>query len=88
MTEPRPQASPSDMSLSKALDMIDWYRRCLEDVQDGKPVRGLDEAKHGYDAAMEFLHCDCEHEQMQTSGRPGAPIDCMSCGRTVSYVNV
>ena len=37
------------------LDMIEWYRRCLEDVMRHRPVRGLDEAKAGYDTAMAKL---------------------------------
>lgn len=28
----------------------DWYIRCLEDIQDGRVVRGLDEAKSGWEA--------------------------------------
>jgi len=31
----------------------DWYRRCLEDVIDRRVVCGLDEARHGYDAAFD-----------------------------------
>ena len=34
------------------VEAADWYRRCLEDVQDGRVVRGLGEAKAGYDAAL------------------------------------
>lgn len=34
------------------LDQLDWYRRCLEDVQDGRVVRGLYEAKVGAHRAM------------------------------------
>lgn len=41
--------------LAECLDQIDWYRRCLEDVADRRPVRGLDEAKAGYDVAMHRL---------------------------------
>lgn len=37
------------------LDAIDWYRRCLEDIQDGRPVTGLREAKLSYDKAVESL---------------------------------
>jgi hypothetical protein len=33
----------------------DWYIRCLEDVQDRRPVRGLAEAKAGYDSARDAL---------------------------------
>lgn len=33
--------------------MIDWYRRCLEDLHDRRPVRNLDEAKAGYDSVMD-----------------------------------
>lgn len=38
-----------------ALDRIDWYRRCLEDAVDGRPVRDLPEAKGGYDSAFAAL---------------------------------
>lgn len=31
----------------------DWYRRCLEDVIDRRVVRGLDEARAGYDSAFD-----------------------------------
>jgi len=31
----------------------DWYRRCLEDVVDRRPVRGLSEAKAGFDSARD-----------------------------------
>jgi hypothetical protein len=34
-------------------DCASWYVRCLEDVQDRRPVRGLAEAKAGYDAARD-----------------------------------
>lgn len=30
------------------MDSTDWYRRCLEDVVEGRPVRNLDEAQQGY----------------------------------------
>lgn len=39
--------------LREFVDAADWYRRCLEDVNDRRPVRGLGEAKAGYDAALE-----------------------------------
>lgn len=45
----------SDESVEAALDRIDWYRRCLEDIQDGRSVRGLTEAKLGYDSAIDEL---------------------------------
>jgi hypothetical protein len=45
----------STTSFSEALSMVDWYVRCLEDVQDGRVVRGLAEAKAGYDSAMTTL---------------------------------
>lgn len=32
-------------------DTADWYRRCLEDQVDGRPVRNLDEARSAYDKA-------------------------------------
>lgn len=41
--------------LAELVDQMDWYRRCLEDVQDRKPVRGLGEAKAGYDRARDEL---------------------------------
>lgn len=37
-------------------DAADWYCRCLEDVQDRRPVRGLAEAKAGFDSARDELH--------------------------------
>jgi len=37
--------------LEQYLVAADWYRRCLEDVIDKRVVRGLDEARHGYDSA-------------------------------------
>lgn len=40
----------------RALDAIDWYRHCLEDVNAGQPVMGLQEAKLGFVAAMDELH--------------------------------
>ena len=50
-----PNLNPSERSVEELLDVIDWYRRCLEDVQDGRVVRGLGEAKLGYDSAMDEL---------------------------------
>lgn len=45
-------------SVQEAIDCIEWYRRCLEDFQDGRAVADLAEAKAGYNAAIEFLmHC-------------------------------
>lgn len=43
-------------NLLEALDWIDWYRRCLEGIQDKQVVRGLAEAKAGYDAAYEYIN--------------------------------
>lgn len=43
-------------SVPELLNMIDWYRRCLEDVIDRRPVRDLAEAKAGYDRAWADLH--------------------------------
>lgn len=37
------------------MDCADWYRRCLEDVHDRRVVRGLGEAKAGYDNALRRL---------------------------------
>jgi len=42
-------------AVAECVDMMDWYRRCLEDVLDGRPVRNLDEAKAGYDKARDEL---------------------------------
>lgn len=42
-------------ALRDVLASLDWYRRCLEDVQDGRVVRGLAEAKAGYDSALADL---------------------------------
>jgi len=39
--------------LRDALEATDWYVRCLEDIQDGRVVRGLAEAKAGYDSARD-----------------------------------
>lgn len=60
--EAPPEVSPSELelretvtALTEALDdfvlTADWYRRCLEDIVDGRPVRNLDEARSGYDRA-------------------------------------
>jgi hypothetical protein len=38
-----------------AFDRIEWYRRCLEDVMAGRAVRGLAEAKAGYESAIAEL---------------------------------
>lgn len=35
------------------VECADWYRRCLEDMIDRRPVRGLDEARVGYDQALD-----------------------------------
>ena len=48
-------------ALEAFLIAADWYRRCLEDVQDGRPVRGLKEAKMEYDRAFERGHAAFEH---------------------------
>ncbi len=39
-------------ALTDYTNCADWYRRCLEDVQDRKVVRGLAEAKAGYDSTL------------------------------------
>ena len=36
----------------RLVETADWYVRCLEDVQDRRPVSGLDEAKIGYTNAL------------------------------------
>jgi hypothetical protein len=33
----------------------DWYRRCLEGVQDGQVIRGLAEAKAAFDVTRDNL---------------------------------
>lgn len=38
--------------LLRDLDAIDWYRKCLEDKEDRRPVLGFREAKLGYDEAF------------------------------------
>lgn len=45
----------SNHDREKALDAIRWYVRCLRDVISQVPVRGLDEAEHGYEQAMAAL---------------------------------
>lgn len=58
-TEGRPLMRQSvDLTHDRALDAIDWYRRCLEEIEDGRSVTGLREAKLGYDAAMEWLRTE------------------------------
>lgn len=47
----------------QALSEIDWYRRCLEDLQDRRPVRGLAEAKAGYDHGFDVLAREVERLQ-------------------------
>jgi hypothetical protein len=42
-------------ALREYQDCASWYIRCLEDVQDRRPVRGLAEAKAGYDSARAAL---------------------------------
>lgn len=44
-----------EKDILNCLDRIDWYRRCLEGIQDRQVVRGLAEAKAGYDSAMNEL---------------------------------
>src|SRR3990167_663025 len=62
---------PADAALIAALrnaapDLIrvalaaQWYIECLEAVLERRPVRGLDEAQHGYEAALIAL--DQEHD--------------------------
>ena len=41
-----------EAALRDFVDCADWYRRCLEDVVDRRPVRGLDEAMVGYDQML------------------------------------
>ena len=44
-----------DLGQAEPSERVEWYRRCLEDLQDGRVVRGLAEAKAGYDSAMDEL---------------------------------
>lgn len=46
-------------------DQISWYVRCLKDVQDGRVVRGLSEAKAGYDAALDSLAAAAESRDLR-----------------------
>lgn len=55
--------------ISEPLDRIDWYRRCLEDITDGRVVRGLAEAKAGYDSALADLRAVASSE---TGTAPGS----------------
>jgi hypothetical protein len=61
---PHPDEAPARIQrLRDGWDRVDWYVRCLEDVQDGRGrvVRGLGEAKAGYDSARrEALAGDAE----------------------------
>lgn len=68
MRRRRQSRRPSDL---EALDMIDWYRRCLEDVQDGRPVRNLAEAKRGYDRGYEHLRVQFEEDLAAWKARIG-----------------
>ena len=42
-----------ERALREYVDCADWYRRCLEGVIDRQPVRGLGEARVGYDTALD-----------------------------------
>ena len=44
---------PLREALEQFIEAADWYRRCLEDVADRRVVRGLAEAKAGYDNALD-----------------------------------
>jgi hypothetical protein len=57
MVEYVPRGDTADLSAHtrEALDALDWYRRCLEDAQDGRRVTGFKEAKLGYDRALAQL---------------------------------
>jgi phage terminase Nu1 subunit (DNA packaging protein) len=46
------QVREVERSLQRAVSLVGWYRRCLEDVAAGKRVRGLDEARAGYESAL------------------------------------
>jgi hypothetical protein len=53
-----------EIDTAKALDMIDWYRQCLQDVIARRSVRGLDEAEAGYLTAMRFLGRQAHEESV------------------------
>lgn len=51
-----------ETALREIADCAGWYVRCLEDVQDRRPVRGLAEAKAWYDQS-----CDLASEALASS---------------------
>ena len=63
MSEQSPAAYLRDV-LDAYVEAADWYRRCLEDVVDRRPVRGLAEAKAAYDStyrqAIKTLEADSD----------------------------
>lgn len=48
-----PRAERAEAALEGLAETADWYRRNLEDVIDKRPVRGMDEARVGYDRALD-----------------------------------
>lgn len=51
------------MDRTSNVQRIQWYVKCLRDVMDHKPVRGLDEAEGGYLAALGDLGQPSERER-------------------------
>lgn len=68
MTDRDSAANQRDRSDLELLEWVvlssDWYRRCLEDVVDRRRVVGLDEARAGYDHAL-----DAATERLREVGR-------------------
>ena len=60
------EVSRPETETAALISQIDWYRRCLEDMQDGKVVRGLGEAKAGYDSAVDALSVALEAARQET----------------------
>lgn len=50
-----PRSAATVSVFEQYVDAADWYRRCLEDVIDRRTVRGLAEAKAGYDSALDAV---------------------------------
>lgn len=45
------------------IECSEWYRRCLEDIQDGRPVRGLAEAKASYQISLDLLYKEIDEAE-------------------------
>lgn len=54
-------------TLREFIDCADWYRRCLEGVIDRTPVRGLAEARVGYDQALDRANAALASSQADTT---------------------